>query len=321
MGATHAKAWMRVRGAQLYAVISGDERKLAGDLSQVGGNLGGDAAVLDFSAVKKYRSFEEALADAEIDAFDLCVPTDRHAEWAIAALRAGKHVLVEKPLALTVEDAQRVETEARVSGRVLMAAQVLRFMPAYVEARKRIRRLGPVRSAAFYRRCAAPKWSAWMQDAERSGGGAFDLLIHDVDYVRWLFGMPRSIQATGASDRERGLDTVSANLEYPGCAVTVAGGWFLKGEYPFSMAFTMACEEGVLDYAGGVLTEYRNGASAETVTLPDYDPFEAELSHFHECAVRNAASKICPVSESVEAVWLMLAILDRRDQGSGTTTS
>ena len=314
MGATHARAWTRVLGAELYAVVSRDERRLAGDLSEVGGNLGGEVGALDFSRVKKYRSAAEALADPLVDAVDLCVPTNQHAELAIAGLRSGKHVLVEKPLALTVAAAEQVVDEAKVQGRVLMVGQVLRFMPAYVEARNRMGGLGPVRGAEFQRRCAAPAWSAWLLDPSRSGGGAFDLLIHDVDYARWSFGMPRSIQASGAVDHERGIDLVTARLEYAGFSVTIAGGWFLKGDYPFSMGFTMVCEGGILQHSAGELMEYRTGSTAEKVDLASIDPFEAELAHFHECGVRNVASAICPVSESVDSVRLMRAILDRREE-------
>src|SRR5579872_4196694 len=100
MGSTHAKAMRGTPGLELAAVYSGDERKLAGDLSDVRGNIGGPGEKLDFSAVKKYREIEPLLHDPAIDAVDICLPTDLH-EWAaVEALRAGKHVLVEKPMAL-----------------------------------------------------------------------------------------------------------------------------------------------------------------------------------------------------------------------------
>ncbi len=312
MGVTHARAWQRIPGAELYAVISSDERKLSGDVEQVGGNLGTGSARLDFSTCRKYRSYAEALADPQVDAVDLCIPTDGHVDAAIAALRKGKHVLVEKPLALSEEDALRTAAEARTAGRVLMVAQVLRFMPAYVEARRRIGELGRVYSATFSRRCAAPAWSRWLKDAHKSGGGAFDLLIHDADYVHWLFGPPRNIQAGGAVNGQLGIDLVNASLEYPSCSVNIAGGWYLNGSYPFSMGFTIVCEQGILEYAGGQLTEYRTGAAAAPVPLPNSDAFEAELAHFHDCAMRNEPSEVCPVEESVASVRLMLAILEHR---------
>jgi predicted dehydrogenase len=304
MGATHAKAWTHVAGAELFAVISGDGKKLTGDLSGAAGNLGRDAIRLDFSRVRKYRTYDEALADPEIDAVDVCLPTDLHADAALGAMRSGKHVLVEKPLALTAADADRVAGEAERTGRVLMAAHVLRFFPAYVTARELLRGLGPVRNAFFRRRCAAPAWSAWLNDAARSGGGAFDLLIHDADYARWLLGMPVEIRAARTSDPQRGIDLVTANLEYRGCQVTIEGGWHLAGAYPFSMEFTIVAEDGVLEYnsAKGALKLYRTAGTEELISLAETDPFVAELSHFQDCAERSEMSLVCPPRESADAV-------------------
>src|SRR5512134_3954641 len=99
MGATHLKAWKHAPDARVAAVVSSDAKKLTGDLTGVSGNLGdGGGEMMDFSQLRKYRSLEEALGDSEIDAVDICLPTDQHSPSAIAALRAGKHVLLEKPM-------------------------------------------------------------------------------------------------------------------------------------------------------------------------------------------------------------------------------
>src|SRR5437667_8167353 len=96
MGSVHARAL----GGRLAAICSRDPRKLAGDLSAVQGNLGDSVGLLDFSGLKKYTEIAPLLADPEIEAVDLCLPTHMHESVAIEALRAGKHVLVEKPVAL-----------------------------------------------------------------------------------------------------------------------------------------------------------------------------------------------------------------------------
>ena len=129
MGSTHLKALRGIAGARLAAVFSNDERQLAGDLTAVQGNFGGPGEMQDFSAVRKYRELEPLLADPEIDAVDICLPTDLHADAAVAALRAGKHVLVEKPMALDGRAADRMAEEAERRNRTLMTAQVLRFWP------------------------------------------------------------------------------------------------------------------------------------------------------------------------------------------------
>src|ERR1700687_2225798 len=100
MGSTHIQALLSIPGAELAAVCSRDETRLSGDLSAVRGNTGGPAAKLNFAGVAKYREITQILDDPSLDAIDICLPTYQHASVAIDALRAGKHVLVEKPMAL-----------------------------------------------------------------------------------------------------------------------------------------------------------------------------------------------------------------------------
>ena len=158
MGSTHVQAWLQIPGAELAAVASRDPRRLSGDLTGVQGNLGGQGGKLDFSAVAQYTSAEEAVLDPAVEAVDICLPTHLHERIAVLALGAGKHVLVEKPMALDGAAADRMIAAAERHGRVLMAAQVVRFIPPYRAAADILRsgRLGAVRAAIFRRRCAAP---------------------------------------------------------------------------------------------------------------------------------------------------------------------
>src|SRR5579862_9536240 len=113
MGSTHLKAIQSLPGVELAAVYSADQTKLAGDLTAIQGNLGGPGEKFDFSAVRQYREIEALLADPSVDAVDICLPTDMHASVAIEAVRAGKHVLVEKPMALDGASAGEMIAEAR----------------------------------------------------------------------------------------------------------------------------------------------------------------------------------------------------------------
>ena len=311
MGATHAGVWSAMDGVVLHGVVT---RKKTGEIQAPAGNLDREAVALDFARLKKFATLDEALKDPDVDAVDLCTPTDQHAQEAISALRAGKHVLVEKPLALSGDLADQVVSEAGQSGRVLMAAQVLRFMPAYVRARELLANLGAVRTASFRRRCAAPAWSQWLTDPRRSGGGAFDLLIHDVDYACWLFGMPRDVRAAGALDAARGIDTLTGELDYDAFTVGVSGGWHLTGQYPFSMEFTILCEGGVLEYSsgGGGLNLFHAGGKREAVDLPEGDAFELELAHFRDSVKSGTFSSTCPPQESANAVKVMERLVSSR---------
>jgi predicted dehydrogenase len=316
MGATHLKAWKQVSRARVTAVVSSDERKLTGDLTAVGGNLGGTVEVMDFSDIRKYRTLEEALSDPGVDAVDLCLPTDQHGTAAIAALRAGKHVLVEKPMAMDEAEADIILKEAGRTGRTLMVGQVLRFFPAYVALADTLP-ASPVRSAVFRRRCGAPTWNRWLKDSSRSGGGAFDLLIHDVDYCISRWGIPEAVRASGHEDLARGIDIVHAELRYREAgAVIVTGGWH-PGAYPFSMGFTVVTDRSTLEWSSGEadLLEYvADEGDVGIRRLPDSDPFADELQYFTDCAVDGRKPEKCMPEQSAQAVALMRRIIESRNR-------
>jgi len=318
MGSTHLKALRNVPGATLAAVVSADDAKLAGDLSSIQGNLGGPGEKMDFTGAARYHTVGEALADPNVEAVDICLPTDKHAPAALAALRAGKHVLVEKPMALDGDTADSMIAEAAERKLTLMTAQVLRFLPAYSKTAEMVKsgQLGPVRSALFRRRCAAPAWSKWLSNPEVSGGGVFDLLIHDVDYILHLFGKPASISAVGYEDMPRGIDSISAQFHYPGLDVVVTGGWHHPKAYPFSMEFTVISDEGTLEYnsSGRPLTLYSVDGTETLIDLPETDGFQAELEYFVTCASAGHKPERCPPEDSAMAVRITQAMLKSRSE-------
>ncbi len=319
MGSTHVKALRNVPGAELVAVYSQDEKKLAGDLTAVRGNLGDAGERLDLSHVNKYRDLVGVLDDPEVDAVDICLPTDLHEPVAVGALRAGKHVLVEKPMALDAFSVDRMVAAAGRSRRVLMTAHVLRFWPAYAALRKVVRRpdLGRLRFAMFRRRCAAPGWSPWMLDRERSGGGAFDLLVHDADLTLHLFGRPEAVSATGFTDLSAGIDCMDAQLYYPdGGIVSIAGGWHHTGAYPFSMEYTVTLEGGTAEYSscGRPPELYMPDGTKQALPVDDHDAYSAEIEYFLQCCRGGKTPELCHPRESADAVKLMLLLLEARNR-------
>jgi predicted dehydrogenase len=318
MGSTHLKAWKSIPEAEIAAVYSSDEKKLTGDLSQIQGNLGGPGETFDFRNVRKYRDISELLSDPDVDAVDICLPTHLHYATALSALQAGKHVLVEKPIALDGDTADELVREAHSRSRVFMAAHVLRFIPSYRALAEAIAsgRYGPVRSALFRRRCAAPAWSKWLGDADKSGGGVFDLLIHDIDFALMLFGMPDAVSATGYEDLALGIDTIHATLYFPGgLTAVITGGWFHKKAYPFSMEYTVAADGGTFEYSslrGHDVTLYECAGEATPVALREEDGFEAELRYFLSCCIDGSRPNYCAPEDSAAAVKLARVLLDAR---------
>ena len=325
MGSTHVHAWRQIPGAELAAVASRDPRRLSGDLTGIQGNLGsqgGQGEKLDFSSVAKYTSAEEAVLDPAmegVEAVDICLPTHLHERIAVLALGAGKHVLVEKPMALDGAAADRMIAAAGRHGRVLMAAQVVRFIPPYRTAADILRsgRLGTVRAAIFRRRCAAPAWSAWLTDPAQSGGGVFDLLIHDIDFCLHVFGKPAAVTASGYQDLPHGVDWILAQFWYPAIgAVAVSGGWHHPAAYPFSMEFTIVADNGTLEFdsAAAPLAEYGADGREHALDVPSTDGYRAELEYFLDCATRGEEPLACPPEESAAAVKLALLMLESRNR-------
>jgi predicted dehydrogenase len=292
MGGVHLKAITSLRTVEVAAVVS---RRAPG------------------WSVKHYTSLDDALADPEIEAVDLCMPTDLHESAAIAALRSGKHVLVEKPMSLSFESCHRMIGEAERAGKILMVAHVLRFLPEYRALQRLVdeRELGTIRSASFRRRCAQPGWSEWITDKTRSGGGAFDLLIHDVDMALRLFGAPSAISATGYEDAPAGVDLISARFFYDGFVAEISGGWMLPGAFPFAMEFSVLGGGGALEFNSESRPLKRYGGGEE-VALESADGYAAEISYFAECCQTGEQPLLCSPASSAESVRLALAMFEAR---------
>src|SRR5580692_6535492 len=199
MGMIHYLAARRLHGASVVAVCSRDPQKLAGDWRSIQGNFGPRGEVMDLSAVKKYERLDALLADPDIELVDVCNPTHLHPETAIRALEGGKHVLVEKAIALEPRDADAMLQAAAKARRLLMVAHVLPFFPEFAYAAEAIRsgRYGRVLGAHFKRVISRPDWSAEIGDASKTGGPAVDLHIHDTHFIGLVCGVPKRVFSVG----------------------------------------------------------------------------------------------------------------------------
>ncbi len=250
MGVTHFKAYPQVEEAQVAAIFTRDRKKLEGDWTEVRGNFGGGGGVQDLTGIKKYDDLDAMLADPEIDLIDLCLPSFLHRDLAIRALEAGKHVLVEKPLALTVEDADAMIAAAERTGRLLMVAQVLRFWPEFAAIKDLLEsgEYGALRGAHFKRVISRPDWSGdnWFADAAKTGGAVVDLHIHDTDFIQFLFGRPSAVWSTGSVSEGGQVDYLVTEYQYPGkniCVTAQSGAVAQKGiefEHGYDVYFEQA---------------------------------------------------------------------------------
>jgi predicted dehydrogenase len=299
MGMIHFLAAQQLRGARVAAICSRDARKRAGDWTSIRGNFGPPGAQMDLGNVKSFESFQDLIADPAIDVIDICTPTAQHADMAVTALKAGKHVLVEKPIALTLRDADRMLSAAKAANRHLLVGHVLPFFPEFALLADAIKtnRYGRLVAGQFHRIIARPNWSDAISDAAQTGGPAIDLHIHDTHFVRMVCGMPTAVFATGRV--EDGV-VVHINAQYlfgtDGPSLACASGALCQQGRPFMHGYEIYFDRGTLTYQSGVVapTLYRADGQTEHPPLSAMsDPvvcFAAEL----QAAVNGIESGIAP---------------------------
>ncbi len=225
----HVSGYSKIDSARITALCDIIPERASGKIVSSTlniGTVGGGARRLQVASYVELSRNSCRIPDIEV--VDVCLPTDLHAEVAVAALEAGKHVLCEKPMALTVEDCDRMIAAAKASGRFLMVAHCIRFWPEYVALKEMVDsgKYGKVTSALFRRLSGLPKWSPWFPEPALSGGAILDLHIHDVDYIQHLLGMPKRVVAGGVED-EHGIGQVMTRYCYDGGeAVYAEGGWY-----------------------------------------------------------------------------------------------
>ncbi len=138
---------------------------------------------------------------ADIDIVDVCLPTPLHVPAALQALGAGKHLLLEKPMARTTADCDQIIAVAERAGTTAMVAQVVRYFPEYANAHRHVK-AGAVGTPAVIRAARLgmhPKagWNNWYADQSASGGVILDLIVHDFDWLLWTFGPVERVFAKG----------------------------------------------------------------------------------------------------------------------------
>lgn len=297
IGAAHARAWRRV-GAEVSHLVSRRP----------------DAALADAPHARTVTDLAEALADPGVDIVTICTPTPTHRAYAEASLRAGRNVLLEKPMALRVDDAVAIAAEARACACVLMVAHVVRFFPAYERVRELVAGgvVGRVLHVRAERMIAAPD-TPWWYDDEQSGGVVVDLGIHDLDQANLMLGRPIDVRAV-ATDA---LGPVETTVRYEAGLAQVLS----HARMPVATSFATALQ--VVGDAGVVSTRHLGGEhpmdefAVRGAEIPPpgrpaelSDPYERQAAHFLQCVASGRPSAIAPVDDAVQALRTAIAARD-----------
>jgi len=185
----HIKSVGQVKGAKVTA-ISNRTKATAEKLAS------------ENNIPKVYKSHSQLVNDPDLDAVFVCLPNNLHVKYVLGALKTGKHVLCEKPIANTVAGAKKIAAAGARSRRIVMPAYVLRFAGPAVAAKKYIKsgKLGDIyhMEAEFQRTRAIPGIGSWFTNKKVSGGGSLiDLGCHVLDLGTWLLGFPKVKTVSG----------------------------------------------------------------------------------------------------------------------------
>ncbi len=311
MGTLHAAGWAKTP-ACLAAIHSNYPDKVR-QLAHACGTQAADSL--------------DALIDA-VDIVDICTPTHLHYEMVLSAAAAGKHIICEKPLARTVEQAEQMIGACQQAGVKLLVAHVVRFFPEYAQAKGIVDRgeIGRVGVVRLRRVSSLPTWSEdnWLMDEEKSGGMLLDLMIHDFDYARWVAG---EVEGVFARNVKRALPRESRDyalviLRHTSGALShIEGGW----AYPpgmFRTALEIAGDGGLIEHPSGSsvplqinLMETGKAKASGVPTSPLIeDPYVTEIKHFYDVIANDTEPRVT-AADGLAALRIALAAIESARTG------
>jgi predicted dehydrogenase len=316
MGALHAASWARTP-ARLAAVYAKSQDQASQLAQQHGAQVCGSL---------------EALLDA-VDVVDVCTPTHRHHEMVLAAAAAGRHIVCEKPLARTLEQAEEMIAACEQAGVKLMVAHVVRFFPDYAQAKGMVDRgeIGRVGVVRLKRVSSRPVWSTdnWLFDVGKSGGMMLDLMIHDFDYARWVAGDVESVFARSVAGQQPDAPTDYALVilrHTSGALSHVEGGW----AYPagmFRTSLEIAGDQGLIEHPAGSSVplgvylkqagDEKKGGKIPASPLLE-DPYATEIRHFYEVIAHDAAPRVT-AKDGLAALKIAFAAIESAKTGQRVT--
>ena len=309
MGGVHLNSYANIPEVEVVGVADASRESAVAGAGLVG--------------ARPYVSYDELVAAEDVDVVDVCLPTAFHKDLALKAAGEGKHVILEKPIARTIEDAGEILDAFSGGGPRLFVGHVVRFFPEYVGIKDKIEagELGTIGVVRTSRRSPfLTGWNDWYADWRVSGGVLVDLLIHDFDFLRWTLGNIERVYARGVQGREYNrLDYALVTLRFEGGTIAhVEGHWGYPGPFNYSIEVagsrailtTNSTEPAALDLIG-------SGDEAPDLSSGK-SPYVRELAHFVRCISTGGDSVVRP-EDAYEALRISLAATESIVKGTPVT--
>lgn len=284
MGQTHSDGYAKIKDVKIAAIVDKVEparKKLA-----------------EKHGAQHFETLEQCLNAMDVDFVDICVPTNFNLPLVKTAAAAKRDIVLEKPIALNLKDADEIIAAVEKAGVKMMVAHVLRFWPEYVLMKQIFDegKIGKPMSAFAQRVCCAPPAVRWYRDPKMGAGAALNLVIHDFDTLNWFFGKPTRVYATGHWGEFGALDDLTCSISYPnGVDACVEGSFLMPLRWPFTMGLRILGDQGALEFLfrASLNLEEREKARKELALITaqdatelkaeEKDGYHAELEYFVSC--------------------------------------
>jgi predicted dehydrogenase len=298
-----------IRGYRAYA----DAIEVAAVADVVDQTARNRAAELDAAA---YTDFREMISEAELDAVDICLPHHLHAEAIVAAAQAGKHILCEKPLCLTVEQAHQANRAVRAAGVTLMCAHNQLYLPAVAKTKELLDEgvLGTiyqVRTTDSFYNDFHPETMGWRASVATSGGGELMDTGYHPTYLMLHFAGGSPIEATALLSRHRlsfmgGEDSAQVLVRFDNGVIGQLVTSWAYDPPPGTERFSVVGENGTLRSDGRSLMLTRRGSISEVFDFSDVDSYALEIGHFADC-LHSGSRPLHTEKEGIDVLCLILA--------------
>jgi predicted dehydrogenase len=314
MGMTHALNILKNKDLKLVAIVDINPALIEKNLNEKGGNLPTeniDAGEL--ASVHKYSSMDDCLDSEDIDAVNICVHTDLHYEMARKAILHNKHVFLEKPICLDLQQAEELIKLAVLKKKILMVGHVVRFMPPYQKLKQWIdsKEFGELKFLFLSRFSGLPGWGQWKEKhiKSTSGGGLFDLVIHDIDFASYILGLPSEIKCDYLPGELSEYDYINALWSYKdrNIQVKIEGGLIFHCKFPFQAGYLARFEKASILYTSlkGDIIQIADDDNMKEVAAGDAGAgYYNEIDYFSQCLKNNTQPAECMPDSSLKTIQL-----------------
>ncbi len=309
MGGMHSACYNVIEGVEVTAVA--DVRKEKAE------------EVAKLHGAEIFATGDELIANADVDVVDICLPTYLHTSHAVAAMKKGRNVFVEKPLCMNRDEAELLLKTEKETGVKVQVGQVIRLWDEYAWLKEKADsgEYGKIKSAVFRRLSNKPTWGweNWLHDASKSGSMALDLHIHDVDFMRYLMGEPDGFVSKEVRNEKGIIEQIFTTYTYGDAAVHVEGCWDYPADFPFTAEFCVKFEKAtVVNNASGLAVYPVDGGVIKPElkklkldnniggNISDLGGYYNELKYFADKLNANEPLTVAPLCEGAKSVDLVL---------------